>query len=147
MCDKYYNIGFARKALEDQTGARAAFHRSRSEAEDELKKNPDSAKLHIQLAKALAYLGEKDAAVAEAQRASDLRPESKDAFGGPEVTESVAQVYAVLGEKDRAIELLDGLLSRPSGMTVQILKVNPMWDPLRDDPNFQALLTKYSGKA
>jgi hypothetical protein len=85
--------------------------------------------------------------VAEAQRASELRPESKDAFGGPEVMESVAQVYTILGEKDRAIEVLDGLLSRPSGMTVQILKVNPIWDPLRNDPRFEDLLTKYGAKA
>ena len=95
----------------------------------------------------LAFLGERDAALAEAQRAAELLPESKDAFGGPEVMEGVAQVYAILGEKDRAIEVLNGLLSRPSAMTVEILKVNPVWDPLRDDPEFQNLLTKYGGKA
>jgi serine/threonine-protein kinase len=60
--------------------------------------------------------------------------------------EGVAQVYAILDEKDRAIEVLDGLLSRPSGTTVQSLKVNPIWDPLRNDPRFQNLLTKYSSK-
>ena len=65
---------------------------------------------HIQLAKVLAYLGEKDAALAEAQRASELLPESKDAFGGPDITEGVAQVYAIVGENDRAIEILDGLV-------------------------------------
>jgi len=59
----------------------------------------------------------------------------------------VAEVYAILGENDRAIEILDGLLSRPSGVTVQGLKVNPIWDPLRNDPRFQALLDKYGGKA
>jgi TolB-like protein/Tfp pilus assembly protein PilF len=147
LWSKYFYIGFARKGLHDEDGARAAFLKAKAVAEDQVKKTPDADESHIQLAKTLAFLGEKDAAVAEAQRASELRPESKDAFGGPEVTESVAQVYAILGEKDRAIGLLDGLLSRPSGMTVQILKVNPIWDPLRDDPNFQALLTKYSGKA
>jgi hypothetical protein len=95
----------------------------------------------------LAYLGEKDSALAEAQRATELLPESKDAFGGPEITEGVAQVHAILGDNDRAIEILDGLLSRPSAITVQVLNVNPIWDPLRGDPRFQALLTKYSGKA
>jgi serine/threonine-protein kinase len=147
LWSKYYCIGFARKALQDQAGARAAFLRARSAAEDALKQNPNAAKLRIQLAKALAYLGEKDAALAEAQRASELQPERKDAFEGPEITEGVAQVQTIVGENDRAIEILDGLLSRPSSVTVQILKINPIWDPLRNDPRFQALLTKYSGKA
>jgi tetratricopeptide (TPR) repeat protein len=147
LWSKYYYIGFTRKALQDQPGARAAFLRARSAAEDALRQNPNAAKLRIQLAKALAYLGEKDAALAEAQRASELQPESKDAFEGPDITEGVAQVQTIVGENNRAIEILDGLLSRPSGVTVQILKINPIWDSLRNYPGFQALLTKYSGKA
>ena len=88
----------------------------------------------------LAPLGEKGAALAEAQRATELQPESKDAFGGPYITEGVAEVYAILGDNDRAIEILDGLLSRPSYVTVEGLKVNPIWDPLRGDPRFQKLV-------
>jgi tetratricopeptide (TPR) repeat protein len=144
---KYFYIGFARKALRDEAGARAAFLKAKTAAEEQLKRSPDVEKPHIQLAKVLAFLGERDAALAEAQRATELLPESKDAFGGPEVMEDVAQVYAILGEKDRAIEVLNGLLSRPSAMTVEILKVNPIWDPLRNDPGFQALLSKYADKA
>src|SRR5437764_2789769 len=147
LWSKYYYIGFTRKALQDQSGARAAFLRARSAAEDALRQNPNAAKLRIQLAKALAHLGEKAAALAEAQRASELEPESKDAFEGPDITEGVAQVQTIVGENNRAIEILDGLLSRPSGVTVQILRINPIWDPLRKDPRFQALLTKYSGEA
>jgi serine/threonine-protein kinase len=141
---KYFYIGFARKALGDEPGARAAFLKAKTAAEEQVKRSPDVEKPHIQLAKVLAFLGERDAALAEAQRAAELLPESKDAFGGPEVMEDVAQVYAILGEKDRAIEVLNGLLSRPSAMTVEILKVNPIWDPLRNDPGFQALLSKYA---
>ena len=85
--------------------------------------------------------------MAEAQRATDLLPENKDAFGGPEISEGVAQVHAILGDNDRAIEILDGLLSRPSGVTVQGLNVNPIWDSLRSDARFQALIQKYGGKA
>src|SRR5207248_1939933 len=128
-------------------GARAAFLKAKSAAEQQLKRSPDAADLHIQLAKVLAYLGEKEAALAEAQRATELQPESKDAFGGPEITAGVAEVYAILGDKERAIEILDGLLNRPSSITVQFLKVNPIWDSLRNEPDFQALLTRYGGKA
>ena len=144
---KYYAIGFARRSLQDEAGARAAFLKAQSAIEEDLKKTPDGADMHIQLARVLAFLGEKNRALAEAQRATELQPESKDAFSGPEITEGVAQVYAILGENDRAIEILDGLLSRPSSVTVQTLKLSPIWDPLRNDPGFQALLTKYSGKA
>jgi len=147
LWSKYFYIGFARKALQDEPGARAAFLRAKGAAEDQLKRSPDAEDAHIQLAKTLAFLSEKEAAIAEAQRAAELRPESKDAFGGPEIMEGVAEVHAVLGENDRAIEILDGLLSRPSGITAQMLKINPIWDPLRSDPRFQALIDKYGAKA
>jgi len=146
LCNKYYLIGFARKALQDGAGARTAFLKAKNAAEEQLVKSPDAADAHIQLAKILACLGQKDAALAEAQRATELRPESKDAFGGPEITEGTAQVHAFLGDSARAIEILDGLLNRPSSVTVESLKINPLWDSLRDDPQFQALLTKYGGK-
>jgi TolB-like protein/cytochrome c-type biogenesis protein CcmH/NrfG len=147
LWSKYFYIGFAKKALQDQAGARAAFARAKAAAEDQLKRNPDSEDAHIQLSKALAFLGDKNAAIAEAQRAAELRPESKDAFGGPEISEGVAEVHAIIGDNDRAIEILDGLLSRPSGVTAQGLKINPIWDPVRSDPRFQALIDKYGAKA
>jgi TolB-like protein/Tfp pilus assembly protein PilF len=147
LSGKYYLIGFARKALQDEVGARAAFLKAKDLLEAQLKESPDSPDMHIQLAKILAYLGEKDAALTEARRATELLPESKDAFGGPEIASGVAEVHAILGDNGRAIEILDGLLSRPSAVTVQGLKVNPIWDPLRNDPRFQALLNKYGAEA
>ncbi len=124
-----------------------AFLKAKTAAEGKLKRNPDSEDAHLQLAKALAYLGEKEAALAEAQRATELLPETKDAFGGPEIMTGVAEVYAIVGDHDRAIEILERLLSRPSGVTAQLLKVNPIWDPLRSDPRFQGLIDKYGAKA
>jgi serine/threonine-protein kinase len=144
---KYFAIGIAQKGLGDDAASRTALLKAKDILEQQVKQKPDDADLHVQLAKLLAWLGEKDAAIAEAQRAMDLRPESKDAFEGPQITEQVAQVYAILGDNARAIELLDGLLSRPSEVTLQTLKVNPAWDPLRNDPAFQALFSKYAGKA
>ena len=146
LSGKYFLIGLARKALRDEAGARAAFLKAKDLLEAQLKESPDAEDIHVQLAKVLAHLGEKDAAVAEARRATQLRPESKDAFSGPEIAAGVAEVHAILGDNDRAIEILDGLLSRPSAVTVQGLKVNPIWDPLRNEPGFQALLNKYAGK-
>lgn len=144
---KYFPLGIAHKALGDDAAARTAFLKAKNILEEQLKQKPDDADLRVQFAKLLAWLGEKDAAVAEAQRAVDLRPESKDAFEGPQVAEQVAQVYTILGDNARAIELLDELLSRPSEVTSQSLKLDPAWDPLRNDPAFQALFAKYAGKA
>jgi TolB-like protein/Tfp pilus assembly protein PilF len=147
LYSKYFLIGFARKALQDEPGARAAFLKAKDLLEAQLKESPDAPDMHIQLAKVLAHLGEKDAALAEARRATDLLPESKDALGGPEIAAGAAEVHAILGDNGRAIEILDELLSRPSAVTVQGLKLNPIWDPLRSDPRFQALLNKYGGGA
>jgi serine/threonine-protein kinase len=144
---KYYAIGIAQNGLGDDAAARTAFVKAKAILEEQLKQKQDDPYLHIELAKILARLGEKDAAIAEAQRATDLRPESKDAFDGPKITEEVAQVYTIIGDNARAIELLDGLLSRTTGVTLQSLRVNPAWDPIRNDPAFQALFAKYAGKA
>src|SRR5262249_21848976 len=91
----YFYIGGAHKALRDDAAARTAFLKAKDILEEQVKQRPDDAYLHVQLAKILAWLGEKDAAIAEAQRAMDLRPESKDAFEGPPITEQAAQVYAI----------------------------------------------------
>jgi TolB-like protein/Tfp pilus assembly protein PilF len=144
---KYFAIGIAQKGLGDDTAARTALVKAKNILETQLKQKPDDPDLHVGFAKILAWLGEKDAAIAEAQRAVDLRPESKDAFQGPEITEQVAQVYTIVGDNARAIEMLDALLSRPSEVTLHALKVNPAWDSLRNDAGFQALFAKYAGKA
>jgi TolB-like protein/Flp pilus assembly protein TadD len=147
LAGKYFAIGVAQKGLGDDAAARAAFVKAKKVFEEQLTQKPEDPGLHVQLAKVLACLGEKNAAIIEGQQAIDLRPESKDAFDGPRITEHVAEVYAILGDNARAIELLDGLLSRATGVTLQNLKVNPAWDPIRSDPAFQALFVKYAGKA
>jgi len=147
LCGKYTTIGVAKKALHDEAGAREVFLKAKGFVEAELKQNPDDASAHARLAEALAWLGEKDAALAEIGRAMQLLPESKDAFGGPEITNSAAEIHAIIGDAAGAVTLLDGLLSRPSPVTVPVLKINPIWDSVRNDPRFQALLDKYSVKA
>ena len=143
---KYYVIGFAQQALNDSVGARMAFLKAKDVASAQLKQSPDDARVHAQSAKVLACLGEKDAALLEAQRARELLPENKDAFGGPEITAAAAEVHAILGNNADAVKILEELLRRPSWITVEGLKADPVWDPLRNDPRFQALLKKYGGK-
>src|SRR5256885_3050867 len=130
--------------LDDQVDAHSAFERARIIAERLVRESPDDAARHGQLGLILAGLGQKDAAIAEGKRAVELLPESRDAFDGPEVTAVLAQIYAWTGEHDQAFGLLDHLLVVPNGITVPGLKLDPVWDPLRKDPRFQALIDKYS---
>ena len=62
------------------------------------------------------------------------------------MTAALAEVCAVTGENLRAIEILDGLPSRPSDVTVPLLKIDPAMDGLRNDPAFQDLLAKHGRK-
>jgi TolB-like protein len=139
-------IGLAQKGLGNESEARIAFTKAKEAAEAQLRSLPDNAGVHSQIALALAFLGDKEGALAEAKRAMEILPESKDAFEGPNITESAAQVHCVVGEHARAIEMLDGLLSRPAALTAEMLKINPAWDALRNEPGFQQLLAKYGAK-
>jgi TolB-like protein/cytochrome c-type biogenesis protein CcmH/NrfG len=147
LCGKYIDIGIAKKAVHDEGSARQFFLKAKTLAEGEINQDPNHAAAHGRLAEALAWLGEKDAALAEARRAQELLPESKDAFEGPEITNTVAEVHAIIGDAGGAVALLDGLLQRPSTITVPVLKIDPIWDPIRKDARFQALLDKYGAKA
>jgi TolB-like protein/Flp pilus assembly protein TadD len=133
--------------LDDKVNAHSAFERARIIAERLVRENPDDAARHGQLGLILAGLGQKDAAIAEGKRAVELLPESQDAFDGPDVTVVLAQIYAWTGESDEAFRLLDHLLVVPNGITVPGLKLDPLWDPLRKDPRFQALIDKYTAKS
>jgi TolB-like protein/Tfp pilus assembly protein PilF len=131
----------------DKEKALAAFKRARPIAEKALREGPTNASRHVVLGMILAGLGEKDTAIAEGRRAVELLPESSDALDGPKITVALAQIYAWTGESDQALQLIDRSLSTPNGVTLPFLRLDPMWDPLRDDPRFQALIDRYATKA
>ena len=130
--------------LDDKVNAHSAFERARIIAERLVRESPNDAARHGELGLILAGLGQKDAAIAEGKRAVELLPESQDAFDGPEGTAVLAQIYAWTGEHDQAFGLLDHLLVVPNGITIPGLKLDPIWNPLRKDPRFQALIDKYA---
>jgi TolB-like protein/Flp pilus assembly protein TadD len=129
--------------LNDKEKARMAFETARGVAEQALRETPDNAFRHGLLGQILAGLGEKEAAIAQGRRAVELLPESQDAFDGPNATLLLAEIYAQTGEKDQALQLLDHSLNTPNGVTVPALKLDPVWDPLRNDSRFQTLIDKY----
>ena len=142
---KYMVIGIAKKLQGDEAGAREALLASKRFAEKYVNDAPKEAVRHSKFGVILAWLGEKEAAIAEGKRATEMLPENVDAFDGPKLTEELAEIYCIVGEHDKAIDLLDGLLSRPSFVTVASLKVLPNWDWLRNNPRFNEVLKKHGG--
>jgi TolB-like protein/Tfp pilus assembly protein PilF len=137
---KEYLEGALYTFLNDKQRAHSAFRRARPILEKAIQQGSDDASRHMTLGMVLAGLGEKDAAIAEGKRAVALIPESQDALDGPKTLLALAQIYAWTGENDAALELLERSLITPAGVTVSSLKLNPIWDPLRSDARFQALV-------
>ena len=135
--------GFSYHFMHEPAKARDAFERARVVAEQQVLESPDDASRRAQLGMILAALGHKDEAIREGKRAVELLPESKDAVDGPQVTVALAQIYTWTGERGEAVKLLEHSLSTPGGISVALLKIDPIWDPLRDDAGFQKLLATH----
>jgi serine/threonine-protein kinase len=130
----------------DKAGAETELEQARLVSEKLLREAPDDPARHAQHGLILAALGRKQEAIAEGKRAVELLPESQDALDGPQATASLAQIYAWTGESDEAFRLLDHLMVVPNGLTIPLLELDQAWDPLREDPRFQALIDKYGAK-
>jgi len=143
---KAYLEGIIHLLQGDTEKAQPALERARLISENLLREAPDDPARHAQHGLILAALGRNQEAIAEGKRAVELLPESQDAFDGPQSTNALAQIYAWVGQHDEAFRLLDHLLQIPNGITIPLLKLDPVWDPLRKDPRFQALIDKYAAK-
>ena len=91
-------------------------------------------------AKTYAGMGRKEDAIREGKLATAMMPESKSAWFGAGVLESFAEIYVMLGDADHAISILTHLLAVPSDVNKEQLRVDPIWDPLRNDSRFRELL-------
>jgi TolB-like protein/Flp pilus assembly protein TadD len=138
-CPKAFLEGLLYLYQGDKMKAQAAFEHARPLAEKLVREAPNDPTRHRQLGTILAGMGLKEDAINEGKKAVELLPESQDAFDGPQVTAGLAEIYAWIGEQDEAFRLIDHLLRIPSDMTVPVLKLDPIWDPLRSDPRFQKL--------
>ena len=120
--------------------SRGQYDSARAVAARRVRGRPDEANYHSALGIAYAGLWRKAEAIGEARKATELLPVSKEAYVGLHRLEDLARVYVMVGEYDLALDELERLLSLPGGKSIPFLKLDPVWNPLRDHPRFRALL-------
>ena len=120
--------------------AKKYYEEARIILETKIQERPEDSRFHSALAIAYAGLDRKEDALREGKLAVELLPVSKEAMRGATRVENLANIYVMVGEYDLAIEQLEYLLSIPSELSIPLLRLDPVWEPLRDHPRFKNLL-------
>ena len=140
-------LGWTQEVVGDHVSAQQSWQQARRELEPFITQEPDNYSLLGGLALTEMSLGDKAAALAHSEQAIAAVPIEKDALDGPASIEFLARVAAGLGDADRAIAALQKLISTPyagplgpsAPLTPALLRLDSMFDPLRNDPRFQKL--------
>jgi len=138
--------GLVAKLRQDAAAAQSAFTAARSETEKIVAAQPGNAKPLSVLALIDAQLGQKDKAIQEGRAACDLLPVAKDAVDGTLLNTHLANVYALVGEKDLALQELETLSRIPCGPAYGELRLDPEWDALRGDSRFERIVASLAPK-
>jgi len=126
--------------------ARDAFTRARKEIEGVVSQQPDYAQALCALGMIDAVLGNKEDAIREGRRAVELLPVTKDSIDGAQLVQYLAVIYAWVGQKDLAFEQLRIASSIPGYLSYGSLQLDPLWDPLRGDADFEKIVASLAPK-
>ena len=129
----------------DEEAARAAFGEALTLLDSVLVELPDELRIHAARGLTLAGLGDRDEALLEADLLAESPVFQEDLLDGTDMVMDRAIILARVGELDEALDYVERLLSNPSKLSVHTLRLNPLWDPLRNHPRFQVLLEEYRG--
>jgi serine/threonine-protein kinase len=134
--------GWAHQLRGDGDTARAAFASALAVVDSAIVHLADDWRLHAARGLALGGLGRRDEALREAEWLRQSAVYREDALHGPLVAEDRARILAAVGDRSAAIDEVERLLARPSLLSVHTLRLDPRWDPIREDPRFTALLAR-----
>jgi tetratricopeptide (TPR) repeat protein len=142
-------LAFIQRLAGDPAGAKATAEQARNTLDQLFRDQPDHEYFAAALSQAYAVLGERDSSLKAAEQAIMLLPSAKDRVWGPGLEENLGLIQAIIGQNTRAIEALTQLLKTPYNsyfypgaagcITPALLRLDPVWDPLRSDPAFQKL--------
>jgi len=133
--------GLVARLCNDDVLANDAFTRSRAEVDRIVRQQPTRAETLSILGLIDAALGNKEEAIREGQRASELLPLKTDSINGEILIENLATIYAWTGERDLALAQLTIAAQVPGNLNYGYLRLHPYWDPLRGDPRFKEIVT------
>lgn len=143
---KYYSgsimVGIAYYLLGEESLAKKEFESMRVYYENKIEKEPENASFRSKLGLIYTYLGLKDKAIEEGRKGTELLPVAKHHVNGPVRETDLAKIYILSGKNELAIDKLEYFLSIPGYLTIWNLRLNPVFDPLRDNPRFQKLINK-----
>jgi tetratricopeptide (TPR) repeat protein len=149
-CPKTFFLGQTALARGDRSTAERCFAAAVPAIEEYLRDDSEDPSRHANLGLLYAYMQRKADAIREGRRAVELEPESQNAFHGAVWAARLAMVYALTGEEDQAITLIERLLcipgpafgeyESPADITLVNLRLRWQWDSLRSNPRFQKIL-------
>ena len=128
--------------MNEKDKERKYYDAARIYLENRVKTQPDDSRFWSALGIAYAGIEHRAEAIKAAERAVELLPISKEAYRGTFRTRDLAQVYVMIGDYDMAFDQIEYLLSMPGELSVALLKIDPVWAPLRSLPRFQKLLKR-----